>query len=165
MDINFITYINVAVSKEAYASGVEIFNRTHSQQALTSVPGICTAWGIFFTFLSIVLCLVIMWLVGDGSNFSIFNITGSIIPAFITSVIGMWFSIRYTDKIRNLLAEDESKETTSYGNPSDLLAKIAQDTHTTTMFLTVQAKEKLKHIETRIIFLVHILRQALLLDI
>ena len=69
MDINFITYINVAVtivtayivykqSKEAYASGVEIFNRTHSQQALTSVPGICTAWGIFFTFLSIVLCLV-----------------------------------------------------------------------------------------------------------
>ena len=144
----FVTaYIVVVKSKGAFASGVETYSRTHSQQALTSVPGICTAWGIFFTFFSIVLCLVIMWLVGDGSNFSIFNITGSIIPAFITSLIGMGFSIHYTNKIRNLLAEDESKETTSYGNPSDLLAKIAQDTHTTAMFLTGQAKVKLKQIE------------------
>ena len=121
--------------KSAYASGVDIYQKTHSQQVLTSIPGICTAWGIFFTFFSIVLCLVILYFEGDGSNFSIFNITGSIIPAFVTSLIGMWFSIKYSNSIKEILANDESKEVEQYGNPAMLLSKSVQDTKEISTFL------------------------------
>ena len=121
--------------KSAYASGVDNYHKTHSQQVLTSIPGICTAWGIFFTFLSIVLCLVILYFVGDGSNFSIFNITGSIIPAFVTSLIGMWFSIKYSNSVKEIIAEDESKEIEQYGNPAFLLSKSIKDTNEISSFL------------------------------
>jgi hypothetical protein len=110
----------------AYKSGKQKYTATKSQQVLTSVPGICTAWGIFYTFLAILVCLGILVFTGETEDFSIFQITGSLIPAFITSVIGMWYSIHYSGKIKEIIAEEEFKEFRDYGNPLAHLNDVAK---------------------------------------
>ena len=112
---------------EIWTEGEALYKETKSQQVLTSIPGTCTAWGIFFTFVSIVITLLLLYFIGDGSNFSIFNIVGGIIPAFITSVIGMGYSIHYSKEITKIIAKEEKEETTVLGNPMLHMKGMAGD--------------------------------------
>ncbi len=122
----FYTIIDtIRKCRNAYKKGKKEYSEKKSQQVLTSVPGICTAWGIFWTFGSIVLCLFLLVFTGNPEDFSIFNITGSLIPAFLTSVIGMGFSIRYSGKIKEIIAEEECNEIKTYGNPVAILKDVA----------------------------------------
>lgn len=150
-----INYINGAITfvtagiviyqcMNAFSSALKTYERTKSQQILTSVPGVCTAWGILFTFLSIVLCLLLLYLAGDGDNFSIFNITGSIIPAFVTSVIGMMFSIRYSEKVKIIIAKEESDEYRTFGNPAEQLARIAKSSLNTEHYICHDMHEQMQ---------------------
>ena len=126
--ITFVTACIVAtISLKVWPESETLYKETKSQQVLTAIPGTCTAWGIFFTFFSIVVALLLLYFRGDGSDFSIFNIAGSIIPAFITSVIGMGFSIYYSKKITKTIAEEEKEEMASSGNPMLHMKTMAED--------------------------------------
>ncbi len=126
--ITFVTACIVAtISLKVWPESETLYKETKSQQVLTAIPGTCTAWGIFFTFFSIVVALLLLYFRGDGSDFSIFNIAGSIIPAFITSVIGMGFSIHYSKKITKTIAEEEKEEMSASGNPMLHMKGMAGD--------------------------------------
>ena len=113
--------------KEAWIKGEALYGETKSQQVLTAIPGTCTAWGILFTFGSIVVTLIALLIVGDSSNFTIFKIVGYIIPAFITSVIGMWYSIKYSQKVTEIIGKEEKEEMAASGNPMLHFKNMAED--------------------------------------
>lgn len=108
----------------AYRKAFKKYNDTRSQQVLNGVPGHCVSWGVLFTFVSIVVSLTILVYSDNEDDFSIFRIASTLIPAFITSVEGNAFSIRYSIRIREILANEELDDYNNFGEPTRNISKM-----------------------------------------
>lgn len=119
-------FVVLCVSIIGFRFAYAKYKKTGSQQVLNGIPGMCVSWGVFFTFLSIVLSLAYL-MKGEEEEFSIFSLAGSLMPAFWTSVMGTLLSIIFSCIIRFIIADDEQKESKEKGDPMQHLQKMTAD--------------------------------------
>ncbi len=117
--------ILVAIFSLAYIFYV-IYSPSSKARHWSSIPGFCMGVGIFFTFVSLFL---IFRRNGNGDNIS--ELMKEVSSAFLGSLVGLFFSLIMTYKIKSKISEIEEEEQKKAGenaNPYLLLQQIVENT-------------------------------------
>lgn len=107
-----------------YQSSLSKYKETKSQQVLNGVPGLCVSLGVLFTFISIAITLLVLVNSDSQEDFSIYNLAGSLLPAFLTSIEGNVMSIYYTKRIHRIFADEEAEDTKINGDTTSNLHEM-----------------------------------------
>ena len=100
------------------------YDKTKSRQLLNSLPGIFTSVGLFWTFVSI--CISLGGYATGAKNLEIEVIIGELIPAFSTSIIGLFFATIATMWTKKIFADEDKNYEDIHRNPDLLLQDCAE---------------------------------------
>jgi vacuolar-type H+-ATPase subunit H len=95
-------------------------NRQNGRDLLSYIPNVWTSFGILGTFIAIVLSLSKI----DGVNINIIDLVKKIIPAFTTSIIGIFFAIFFSIWIKIVFAKEDKDDEENPNTPEQTLKRI-----------------------------------------
>ena len=121
---HMLTWIEVAIviilGAIYYRYGYKQFKKYGVRQHLSAAPGIFTSLGILGTFASI---CVSLWNI-DSKNFEITTIINNLVPAFATSIAGIFCAIIATIANKFSFTQQDAESDKVSGTPEDNIHKI-----------------------------------------